>query len=261
MDYTRRNASMIFEHIKINEAEEEDVEIAGFDINETLDPNIWESSQNMNQEVRDRLLEVSDDFIAGLPFDVDIDDIKLTGSLATYNWSKFSDVDLHIVVDFSTIDDDEELVKDYFNAKKTVWNLRHEIYIHDYEIEIYVENVGDKHIAQGIYSILNDAWIKKPEREFFEIDEEEVKKKASSIMSQIEYIEEVAAGDPLDAEKLAERAKEKIRKMRQAGLDSEKGVYSVKNIAFKVLRRNGYLERLSNVKTQSYDRVMSLAGE
>ena len=67
--------------------------------------------------------------------------------------------------------------------------------------------------------------------------------------------------DPLDAEKLAERAKEKIRKMRQAGLDSERGVYSVKNIAFKVLRRNGYLERLSNVKTQSYDRVMSLAGE
>jgi hypothetical protein len=259
MNHARKNASLIFEHIHLNEAEEEDVEVAGFEINEILDPNIWLADEMMKDEVRDRLLDVTEDFIAGLPFDIDIEDVKLTGSLATYAWSRFSDVDLHLVVDFSTVDDDEELVKDYFNAKKTVWNLKHEIYIHGYEIEIYVENVGDKHTAQGMYSILNDEWIKKPEREFFEIDEEEVRKKAASVMSQIEYIEEVASDEPSEAEKLAERAKEKIRKMRQAGLDSEKGIYSVKNIAFKVLRRNGYLERLSSIKTQSYDRVMSLA--
>jgi len=260
IDHARRNASLIFEHIGMNEAEESDVEIQGFDINERLDPDIWQPDQKMNDEVRDRLLDISEDFVSGLPFDVEVEDVKLTGSLATYNWSRFSDVDLHLVVDFSTVDDDEELVKDYFNAKKTVWNLKHEIYIHGYEIEIYVENVGDKHTAQGIYSIQKDEWIKKPEREFFEIDEEEVRKKAASIMSQIEYIEEVSADEPAEAERLAERAKEKIRKMRQSGLDSEKGIYSAKNVAFKVLRRNGYLERLSNVKTQSYDRVMSLSG-
>tara|TARA_R100001126_G_C4860053_1_gene166838 strand:- start:365 stop:1153 length:789 start_codon:yes stop_codon:yes gene_type:complete len=257
--HAKRNASLIFEHIEMNEAEASDVEVQGFDINEKLDPDIWGSNQEMRPEVRNRLLDVAEDFIAGLPFDVDVEDVKLTGSLATYNWSRFSDVDLHLVVDFSTVDDDEELVKDYFNAKKTVWNLKHEIYIRGYEIEIYVENVGDKHTAQGIYSIQDDEWIKKPQREFFEIDEEEVKKKAASIMSQIEYIEEVAADEPVEAEKLAERAKEKIRKMRQSGLDSDKGIYSVKNVAFKVLRRNGYLEKLSNIKTQSYDRVMSLA--
>jgi len=257
--HAKRNASLIFEHVEINEADEEDVEVQGFDINERLDPDIWGMDQVMREEVRSRLLDVSEDFIAGLPFDVDVEDVKLTGSLATYNWSRFSDVDLHLVVDFSTVDDDEELVKDYFNAKKTVWNLKHEIYIRGYEIEIYVENVGDKHTAQGIYSIQDNEWIKKPQRDFFEIDEDEVKKKAASIMSQIEYIEEVAADEPAEAEKLAERAKEKIRKMRQSGLDSEKGIYSVKNVAFKVLRRNGYLEKLSNIKTQSYDRVMSLA--
>lgn len=257
--HAKRNASLIFEHVEINEADEADVEVQGFDINEMLDPDIWNPSQEMREEVRSRLLAVAEDFIDGLPFDVDVEDVKLTGSLATYNWSRFSDVDLHLVVDFSTVDDDEELVKDYFNAKKTVWNLKHEIYIRGYEIEIYVENVGDKHTAQGIYSIQDNEWIKKPQRDFFEIDEDEVKKKAASIMSQIEYIEEVAADEPAEAEKLAERAKEKIRKMRQSGLDSEKGIYSVKNVAFKVLRRNGYLEKLSNVKTQSYDRVMSLA--
>jgi len=258
-NYAKKNASLIFEHIRIDEAEAEDVDVVGFEINETLDSDIWSESEKMKPEVREKLLAVSEDFIAGLPFDVDAEDIKLTGSLATYNWSRFSDVDLHIVVDFTTVDDDEQLVKDYFNSKKTVWNLKHEIYIRGYEVEIYVENINDKHTAQGMYSILHDEWIKKPKREFFEIDEEEVRKKAASIMSQIEYIEEVSSDEPAEAEKLAERTKEKIRKMRQAGLDSEKGIYSVKNVAFKVLRRNGYLERLSNIKTQSYDRVMSLA--
>ena len=259
MNHALKNASLIFEHLSLLEAEADDVEVAGFESNSDLEPDIWKDDNTMRSEVRDRLIEISEDFIAGLPFDVDVEDVKLTGSLATYDWSRFSDVDLHLVVDFSQVDEDEELVSDYFNAKKTVWNLKHEIYIYGYEVEIYVENVGDKHTAQGIYSILNDKWIKEPVREDFEIDVGEVQKKAALIMSQIEHIERVSERDPLEAEKLAERTKEKIRKMRQAGLDSSQGIYSVKNIAFKVLRRNGYLEKLSNVKTQSYDRVMSLA--
>ena len=259
MNHAFKNASMIFEHIQLIEAESEDVVVAGFETNNNLESNVWDSNNLMKSDVSKRLIAIADDFISGLPFDIDVEDIKLTGSLATYSWSKFSDVDLHIVVDFSQVDDDEELVRDYFNAKKTVWNLRHEIYIYDYEVEIYIENVGDKHIAQGIYSILNNDWIKEPSRKYFEIDIDEVQKKAASIMSQIEHVENIAKEDPVDGEKLSERMKEKIRKMRQTGLDSKTGIYSVKNIAFKVLRRNGYLERLSNVKTQSYDRAMSLA--
>ena len=260
MNYALRNASLIFEHINLNEVEADEVRVEGFETNDTLDPKIWDEENQMRSDVRQRLLEVADNFVDGLPFKVKIEDIKLTGSLATYGWSRFSDVDLHLVVDFSEVDDDEELVRDYFNAKKSLWNLRHEIYIYGYEIEIYVENVGDKHTAQGIYSIQEEEWIKEPKPEEFEIDVDEVQKKAASIMSQIDQIELTAGEDPREAESMAERMKEKIRKMRQAGLDSKKGIYSVKNIAFKVLRRNGYLEKLSNVKTQSYDRVMSLSG-
>ena len=44
---------------------------------------------------------------------------NLTGSLANYNWSSFSDVDLHIIVDFSQIDENYELVKGFFdNARR-----------------------------------------------------------------------------------------------------------------------------------------------
>jgi predicted nucleotidyltransferase len=256
----RKNAAIIFEHINLTEADYEDVEVVGFDIQDELEPQIWDQDGHMNQEVRERLLQIADEFIGSLLFEIKIDDIRLTGSLASYNWSQFSDVDLHIVVDFNSIDDDEDLVRAYFNAKKTIWNIRHEIYIYDYEVEIYVENLGDTHIALGKYSVDSDVWIKEPSPDIdADIETEDVKKKASSIMSQIEYVEYISKDNPAEAEKLAEKVKEKIRKMRASGLVSSKGVYSVKNIAFKVLRRNGYLERLSSVKTQSYDRAMSLA--
>ena len=260
MRLINENVEMIFGLSPMAEAESKDVQVVGFKINDTLEPEVWNDNMKMDSEVRDQLMEITSDFLESLPFDPNVEDVQLTGSLASYNWSKFSDVDLHIVIDFSTVDEDEELVRDYFNAKRAVWNLKHEIYIYGYEVEIYVENVGDEHIASGKYSVEKNDWIFKPTRDTdVKIPEDEVKKKAASIMSQIERVEEVAQDDPAEAESLAERIKEKIRKMRQSGLESESGIYSVKNVAFKVLRRNGYLQRLSDIKTQSYDRLMSLA--
>ena len=165
MNHIRKNASLIFEHIYLHEADESDVEVAGFEIKDTLQPDIWTEDNSIKPEVRERLEEISVEFVENLPFDVDIKDIRLTGSLASYSWSRFSDVDLHIVMDFSQINEDFDLVRDYFNAKQAVWNLRHEIYIHEYEIEIYAENIGDDHKALGIYSILNDEWIEIPDPE------------------------------------------------------------------------------------------------
>ena len=50
---------------------------------------------------------------------------------------------------------------------------------------------------------------------------------------------------------------EKIKKMRQSGLDSG-GEFSVENIVFKVLRRNGMLDRLYDIKTVAYDKEVTL---
>ena len=46
-------------------------------------------------------------------------------------------------------------------------------------------------------------------------------------------------------------------KMRKTGLETI-GAYSVENLAFKVLRRNDYLEKLSNAKRKAYDKMLSL---
>ena len=73
-----------------------------FKVKDTLEPQIWQND-TLNPNVRTQLVKIATDFYEGLnlPPEVKMKDIIFTGSLANYNWSKFSDVDLHIVLDFS----------------------------------------------------------------------------------------------------------------------------------------------------------------
>ena len=64
-------------------------------------------------------------------------------------------------------------------------------------------------------------------------------------------------GSHEEAMKRAESLMEKIRKLRRAGLESE-GEYSVENLAFKTLRNTGYLTKLSDLKREAYDAMMSI---
>ena len=231
-----------------------------FEIQDSLHPKFWVVEDILHPQISKRLIEIAQDFLEGLDIEVDLKDLRFTGSLASFNWSSFSDIDLHLVVDFDTIDEDVDFVRDYFHAKIFVWNNKHNITIHDFEVEIYVENEGDPHKALGLYSILNDEWIKKPVREEADIDWGEVEKKANSLMDQVDRISQLLADEKYkEVENSGHRLKEKIRRFRRAGLDRA-GVYSAENVAFKVLRRNGYLSRLAALKTTAYDKLMSVKG-
>ena len=97
-------------------------DLSSFKPQKQLHPKVWINGK-LNSRVRLRLLDIADDFIASLEVDwVKPDDIILTGSLANYNWSKFSDFDLHILIDFKKVDDRTNFVKDYFDSKKSLWN-------------------------------------------------------------------------------------------------------------------------------------------
>ena len=180
--------------------------------------------------------------------------------MASFNWSTYSDIDLHLVLNFDSIDEDTDFVRDYFNAKIFAWNNQHAIKIHDFEVEIYVENEGEPHEAIGLYSIANKEWIKKPVREEADIDWKEVEKKANSLMDQIDRIAQLLTDKKYkEVEGNSHRLKEKIKRFRRSGLDRA-GVFSPENVAFKILRRNGYLSRLAALKTTAYDKLMSIQG-
>ena len=249
-----------FKKYLVEQNDPDSVDLSSFEFHDDLNKVFWnQEDDGLDPEIRQKLLAIADDFWGSLEVgDTDYDDITFTGSLAAHNYSKFSDVDLHILVDFSEVDDKVDLVREYFNAMKSIWNRLHDILIKGYEVEIYVQDVNDPHEAQGLYSVLNNEWIKKPVLDKQDFDGDNVKKKAAGIMDQIDRLQPlIDDGKYEEAEKYADKLKAKIRKMRKTGLETV-GAYSVENLAFKVLRRNDYLGKLSDAKREAYDKMLSI---
>ena len=70
--------------------------LKSFEVHDTLDPQLWQDDM-LDPEVSKNLMTIVNDFLNDLSFAIEPEDITLTGSLANYNWSKYSDVELHIL--------------------------------------------------------------------------------------------------------------------------------------------------------------------
>ena len=239
---------------------EEDIDPETFEKKPELNPKIFRN-HSMKPKVRKRLLKISEDFLEKLELLGDLEpmDIRLTGSLANYNWSKYSDVDLHIIFDFSQVDKDPALLKAYLDAVRVNWNDTHDIRICGFEVEIYVEDANEEHIASGLYSVLENKWIKEPDPTQVNIDHVTARKKSDDLLTQINLIEKFALEKPREAMKSIERVRHKIRRMRAVGLTSDQAEFSPENIAFKILRREEALDRLGDLRHSVYDKVMSMS--
>lgn len=231
-----------------------------FDIHDKLNPAIWDENKQLKPGVKARLQQIADDFAAGFDYPLDIQDIIVTGSSANYNWNKFSDVDLHLVVDYDAIPDEYlPAFLDYADAKRKLWNQEHNIQIFGHEIETYVQPVEDKLQAGGIYSLTNNAWVKEPKRQEPTADKATVEKKSARFHQLVSVIQEMLeAGETKLAYNSAEVLKEKIRKFRQSGLEKG-GEFGTENLVFKTLRNDGTLERLDTLHKQAYDKGQSLS--
>ena len=251
---------LLFENWRKHLTELDDFDFSTFELKKELNPKVWDG-EKLRPEVAKKLKEIVDDFWSDLDLkDVGIVDIIITGSAANYNWSEKSDIDLHILVNFNDIEAPMDLVKDYFRSVRANWNKVHNVKIGTHEVELYVQDTGEPHMSTGVYSLLYNEWQTKPTYREVTIDEPLVGKKAQAFMDLIEDVEDVfAAGRYEDAHNEAIRLRDRIRDFRKCGLE-QGGEFSPENLAFKVLRRNGYLGRLSDVRTNAYDRMMSLNG-
>jgi hypothetical protein len=214
-----------------------------------------DDAYRMIDSVRDSLLAISDKFIDFLGVDFFVYDVVLTGSLANYNWSEYSDIDLHIIIDYEESGHNPTLLKEFFNSKRSSWNLSHNIKIKNYEVEIYVQDVKEKHISSGVYSILNNKWIIKPQKEKRKIDDRKILEKGEIYATLIDYLEK-ANEKGIDIADHVDEVKRKLKRFRQSGLDKG-GEYSYENLTFKLLRRNGYIEKLSNLQKELTNKKLS----
>jgi predicted nucleotidyltransferase len=220
--------------------------------NENLNPVAWEN-ESLNPVIQARLLTIADMFIDSINIDdIEVQDIVLTGSNANFNWTKFSDFDVHIIIDFADFDR-EDVAAELFNAKKMLWNQTHDITIKGHDIELYVEDSATPAVSQGVYSLLNSEWIKKPKYQKPDINDFAVYVKAKALMQMIDSLVESGSKDQAEFQLLID----KIWKMRKSGL-AKNGEYSTENLAFKILRNEGYLTKLRKANLELVDTELTI---
>ncbi len=224
-----------------------------------LNNSFWKGD-SFDPQIREKLIKIAEDFYNSLNLNVPISDIQLTGSLANYNWTDKSDLDVHILVDFSKIDDNVDLVKKSLDGMRFIWNLRHKVILRGHDVEVYIQDIEFPHTASGLFSLMNNKWIRVPKYNLPEIDYNDVDKKFDGIVSEILEMENLINStnfSSVSEEEIYQHAvklKSKIIKMRTEGLARE-GEFSVENLVFKKLRNEGYIQKIIELISKAYTNI------
>jgi hypothetical protein len=210
-----------------------------------LNPVLWDNN-HLRKEVRLKLLQIARHFALYLDVPMlHLKDVTLSGSSAGYNYSDYSDIDLHLVV--TKTDGNDEL----FTAKKNLYNNEHNLAIANIPVELYVQPADQTHRSAGIYSVLDDRWINEPVHEEPTIDPKDIKSKARNYASKIN-----SAMRSGSIEK-CQQAMDDLKRLRKAGLEAN-GEQSVENLAFKLLRARGQIDKLRKYITKLTSDKLSL---
>ena len=238
--------------------------LKSFDLQDDLNPKIWvktsKGSYILSPKVREKLLEIAYEFIEFLKVDIIVSDVHLTGSLANYNWSEYSDFDLHIIADFNQFSKNKlDLYKELFTLKKTIFNSDQNIKIYGYDVELYVQDENEEHTSSGVYSLISNDWLEKPKKEKFEVNKSVLKKKIDQWTEKIDKVIESAEEekDLQKSKKIIDNLKTKIKDYRKIGLEKG-GEMAYENLVFKYLRRSGHIEKLFDFKTKKLDKELSI---
>lgn len=245
--------------------------LSSFDLQKKLNPKIWHlqnekfmgdsegQKYKLNPKVREHLLEIANQFIDSFGIDVVIDDIIIRGSIASYNWSKYSDIDLHVLIDFDQFPLElRDLYSDFFYLKKIVFNIKRNVKIFGFDVELFVEHTDTEAYSDAIYSLMDNEWIKKPSRNIIKFKREEIYKESKKWMNLIDiFIKNSEDEDIETIEKGYNKLKGKLKKYRLTGLQKG-GELSLENLVYKMLRRNGYIDKLYEEGFSKIDSKLSI---
>lgn len=134
-----------------------------FQVHDTLNPKIFDTNTNLLlPDVRKKIIEIVYQFEDYADVPLEIADIQLVGSNASYNYTEHSDLDVHIIANFELVSSDETVLKALYDAKKSSFNKNLNITIHGVEVEMYVQDINSGITSNGIYSVCDNKWVKEP---------------------------------------------------------------------------------------------------
>ena len=109
----------------------QELSVAPITHNTELNPKLWDNNK-LIPEVRLQLMKIARHFADYLKVErLNLRDITISGSNASYGYSDNSDLDLHLVAD---VDSPEKA--ELYDAKKNVYNSRYNIKIKDIDVVI-----------------------------------------------------------------------------------------------------------------------------
>lgn len=209
-----------------------------FNLNDILNPLIWNSDNSLKDDVKAKIVEIVKDFESKLDIPIDIVDVWLVGSNASYNYKDDSDLDVHVIANYNKVDSNPNLMSAVYNLAKASYNKNHDIKIHKLPVELYVQDINSGIESNGIYSICEDRWLKEPKKldsvKVYNIDEE--------LKKWIKHIEGIL--NSKDYNKIND-AINTLYMIRVNSIAAD-GEYSKGNQLFKTLRSLGYLQQLKD---------------
>jgi hypothetical protein len=227
--------------------------ITEYETQKTLNPLLWDGDV-LHPKLRVGFMKIAKVFYNFLEVNVPILDVILIGSNANYNWTSYSDIDLHVVINYAEIDDNMLLVKNYMHAKKSIWNSHYPLTYRGTNIELYAQDLNQlEPLSAGSYSVMRGEWITNPSAKIVTIDDALILQKAEPFQYEIDQLSEL---DP-NLSDVIQRLKLRLRKFRQSGLESD-GEYSIENMAYKYLRNHGYLNKLTQLHQQATMNKLSI---
>ena len=220
-----------------------------------LNSKFWEG-KSLKSEVRKHLMMIANKWavFSKIPKS-GIKEIILTGGNANFNYTKFSDLDIHLIVDFDSVSEcDKEFVDEFLRDKKTIWQLTHDIKIYGTPVELFAHEDRPPKKSQGVYSITNDKWLKEPKQEKIKYNEDDLlKSKVEHYVHMINY----ALKHHTDDVETLKKMKKRIKNMRDSAIQKA-GEFSVENLVFKELRNRGILDKMTDHIRDIQDKKLSL---
>lgn len=224
--------------------------------NDRLHPKVWDENDKMRPQVRAKLIEIAEKFVEYMEIDESaVEDYLMVGSAANYNWNQYSDIDLHILMDFKKVAEtcNDELVEEFLMGKKALWNQTYDIEIEGLKVEVGPQDVIVELISAGVYSLLENDWVSKPEKHSPEIDQKAFDDKVKEMVTKIGKVLK-----PNASSEEIEKVREEIKAMRKTSLGKGSNEFSVNNLVFKALRNQGLVDKLKELNIDKTSEELSL---
>ena len=129
-----------------------------------LNSKLFDNENNLKENIKERILKIVKFFMQEAKEEniiFSVRDVLLIGSNCSYNYTKDSDLDVHIII---REDKKNPNLQKELDLLRKIFNTNYNISVKKIPIELYVELDKTNANSKGIYS-LKKGWIKFPNKE------------------------------------------------------------------------------------------------